>query len=467
MRIMSSLVYDWLVSAGDDNLARKFKEEVSPESLPPNALRLADIVKIYQKENTTRKRKAGPLMSERDAKKARKEEVPVSKCVPAHVVAKPAAQKKKNCSEEDNRSNEEEEAQLGVEKAPMMLVAARRKDSSTDDGKIVIPDGENVKSIPDNVNIFEGEKEKPAVKQVQVVDLESSAESDDDSIVEEESPKPPHQNVQTVVLDSSSESDSSDDEGEMSKTEGAVSTNKATDIASPDAAKKVDGSSAAAEKAEKSKMHPVETIQQQAASGCRLFVHGVKKDINIVNLKSAFDEHGKVLDVYNSKKGFACVTFSKASEATAAIEAFDKQVVCGCSVEVSLSRPIGEEVILKKGKHDGHKGGKGRGEEGVQGARLYINNLSQEVTRENLHEKFSLHGNVVDTFYKPGRSYAFITFASAVEANSAIEAMNGKNMCGRAIQCSVAKPKENGGRGGGRRCGGGQGGLGARKSGLV
>ena len=92
MRIMSSLVYDWLVStliinvwkpwnkiykfrlvsAGDDNLARKFKEEVSPESLPPNALRLADIVKIYQKENTPRKRKAGPLMSERDAKKARK-----------------------------------------------------------------------------------------------------------------------------------------------------------------------------------------------------------------------------------------------------------------------------------------------------------------------------------------------------------------------------------------------------------
>ena len=92
LRIMSSLVYDWLVStliialrkpwnkifkfrlvsAGDDNLAKKFKEEVSPESLPPNSLRLADIVKIYQKENTPRKRKAGPLMSARDAKKARK-----------------------------------------------------------------------------------------------------------------------------------------------------------------------------------------------------------------------------------------------------------------------------------------------------------------------------------------------------------------------------------------------------------
>ena len=92
MGIMSSLVYDWLVStliinvwkpwnkiykfrlvsAGDDNLAKKFMEEVRPESLPPNSLRLADIVKIYQKENTPKKRKAEPLMSARDAKKARK-----------------------------------------------------------------------------------------------------------------------------------------------------------------------------------------------------------------------------------------------------------------------------------------------------------------------------------------------------------------------------------------------------------
>ena len=98
-------------------------------------------------------------MSARDAKKARKvgirisfslkrnipfeEEVPISKakCVPAHAVAKPAAQKKKSSSEWENSSDAEEEAQLGVEIAPeMMLVAAKRRKSNSDDGKIGIPD---------------------------------------------------------------------------------------------------------------------------------------------------------------------------------------------------------------------------------------------------------------------------------------------------------------------------------------
>jgi len=474
LRIMSSLVYDWLVSAGDDNLAKKFKEEVSPESLPPNSLRLADIVKIYQKENTPRKRKAGPLMSARDAKKARKEEVPASKGVPAHAVAKPAAQKKKSRLEKDDSIDEEEEAQLGVEIAPeVMLVAAKRRKSNSDDGKIGIPDAKVDEAISDDESSFEGEKAKPAVKQVQVVDLESSSESDDDSIVEEENPKPPGRSVQTVVLESSSDcsgdssSDSSDDEEEMAPTERAASTKGATGIVSTDtdAAKKVDGAAAASGKVEKS---PVctggETVQQETALGCRLFVHGVTQNIDIVDFQSAFEAHGKVLDVFNSKKGFAFVTFSKASEATAAIEAFDKQVVCGCSVNVSLAKPKGGKVTSNEGKQGGQGGGEGRGQEEVKGARLYVNNLSQEISRENLYEKFSLHGNVVDTFYKPGKGFAFVTFASAAEANDAIVAMNGKNMCGKAIQCSVAKPRENGGRGGGRRFAGGRG---ARKSGFV
>ena len=174
-----------------------------------------------------------------------------------------------------------------------------------------------------------------------------------------------------------------------------------------------------------------------------------------MDLQSAFEAHGKVLDVYNSKKGFAFVTFSKASEATAAIIALDKQLVCGCSVNVSLSRPKGEEVTLREGKHGGQggqrrrHGGQGRGEGREQqegkGARLYVKNLSQEISTEILYEKFTLHGNVVDTFYKPEKGFAFITFASVAEANNAIVAMNGKNLCGRAIQCSLAKPRKNGG----------------------
>ena len=171
-----------------------------------------------------------------------------------------------------------------------------------------------------------------------------------------------------------------------------------------------------------------------------------------------------MLDAYNSRKGFAFVTFSNASEATAAIRAFDKQVVCGCSVQVSLAKPKGGEAGSSGSNHGGGRvgegggqvGGGGRGQE-VQGAKLYVSNLSQEISREDLHKAFSMHGTVVDTFYKPDRGFAFVTFASAAEANNAIVAMLFKEVCGRAIQCSLAKPRMKGGLGGGRRPAGGEG----------
>ena len=68
---MGSLVYDWLLSAGDEKLAKKFKKEANPEPLPPNSPRLADIVKHY-KETTPQKRKAAEPVVNGSAKKAKK-----------------------------------------------------------------------------------------------------------------------------------------------------------------------------------------------------------------------------------------------------------------------------------------------------------------------------------------------------------------------------------------------------------
>ena len=59
---MGSLVYDWLLSAGDEKLAKKFKKEANPEPLPPNSPRLADIVKHY-KETSPQKRKAETVVN--------------------------------------------------------------------------------------------------------------------------------------------------------------------------------------------------------------------------------------------------------------------------------------------------------------------------------------------------------------------------------------------------------------------
>ena len=45
---------------------------------------------------------------------------------------------------------------------------------------------------------------------------------------------------------------------------------------------------------------------------------------------------------------------------------------------------------------------------------------------------FKAHGTVTDT-YNQGKGFAFVNFATEVEANAAIEALNGKEICGNKV----------------------------------
>ena len=61
---------------------------------------------------------------------------------------------------------------------------------------------------------------------------------------------------------------------------------------------------------------------REAAEGCTLFVHGISQETDNASLQAAFEGYGTVTDAYNPGEGFAFVTFSKAGEAKAAMEAF-------------------------------------------------------------------------------------------------------------------------------------------------
>ena len=64
------------------------------------------------------------------------------------------------------------------------------------------------------------------------------------------------------------------------------------------------------------------------------------------------------------------------------------------------------------------------------------------------------------------RGFGFVTMSTAEEAQKAIDALNGKQLDGRALTVNVAKPREErapGGGGGGRREYGGGGGGGGRR----
>jgi len=205
--------------------------------------------------------------------------------------------------------------------------------------------------------------------------------------------------------------------------------------------------------------------RQEAPEGCKLFVHGITQETDNYSLKEAFEAHGTVTDAYNPGKGFAFVTFSKPSEAQAAIAAFEGQEVCGCYVTLNVAKPRGGGDT--PGGRGGKAGGGGRRQE-VEGAKLFVHNVSEDTAQEDLWNAFAEHGTVTDA-YNPGRGFAFVTFASAEDAQKAMNALEGQEVCGREIQCNVAKPREQkdgggrGGRGGAR--GGGRGGRGGRGGG--
>jgi RNA recognition motif-containing protein len=103
------------------------------------------------------------------------------------------------------------------------------------------------------------------------------------------------------------------------------------------------------------------------------------------------------------------------------------------------------------------------------GRKIYVGNLSYNVTSSDLEQLFTAHGQVqsaeVISDRESGRSkgFGFVEMSSDEEAQAAIAALNGTEHDGRNLTVNEAKPKENrggGGGGGGYGGGGGRGGYG-------
>src|SRR3954471_14771755 len=100
--------------------------------------------------------------------------------------------------------------------------------------------------------------------------------------------------------------------------------------------------------------------------------------------------------------------------------------------------------------------------------KLFVGNLSFNTTENDLQDAFAAHGTVtetnlmVDRMTNRPRGFAFVTMSTPEEAQKAIDAMNGKELDGRARTVNIARPREErpGGGGGGRREFGGGGGGG-------
>lgn len=101
------------------------------------------------------------------------------------------------------------------------------------------------------------------------------------------------------------------------------------------------------------------------------------------------------------------------------------------------------------------------------GKKLYVGNLSFEVTNKDLEELFAQAGIcesvavITDRATGQSRGFGFVEMGSNADAQKAIEQFNGYELKGRALKVNEARDREGGG-GGGR---GGYGGGGGRGGG--
>lgn len=90
---------------------------------------------------------------------------------------------------------------------------------------------------------------------------------------------------------------------------------------------------------------------------------------------------------------------------------------------------------------------------------IFVGNLSYQTTEDDLHSAFSGFGTVErvsiirDRDTGQSRGFGFVEMPNGEEAEKAIQAMNGRELSGRALNVNEARPREE--RGGGRGFGGG------------
>lgn len=103
------------------------------------------------------------------------------------------------------------------------------------------------------------------------------------------------------------------------------------------------------------------------------------------------------------------------------------------------------------------------------GKKLYVGNMSYQLTDADLRNLFAEYGTVesvqVITDRDTGRpkGFGFVEMGSDEEAQAAISGLNGQEISGRALTVNEARPREDrggGGGGGGGGRGGGGGGYG-------
>jgi RNA recognition motif-containing protein len=88
---------------------------------------------------------------------------------------------------------------------------------------------------------------------------------------------------------------------------------------------------------------------------------------------------------------------------------------------------------------------------------IYVGNLSYNTTEENIRQAFEPFGQVIsariikDKYTGQSKGFGFVEMVEQTQAQTAIKSLNGKELLGKEISVSEARPRRDEGRTGGER----------------
>ncbi|GMI88258.1 POLY(A) BINDING PROTEIN 8, poly(A) binding protein 8 [Hibiscus trionum] len=182
-----------------------------------------------------------------------------------------------------------------------------------------------------------------------------------------------------------------------------------------------------------------------------VYVKNLSESTSDEDLKTIFGEFGQITSAVvmrepdGKSKGFGFVNFENADDAASAVESLNGKKFDDKEWYVGKAQKKSErEVDLKLRFEQSMK----EAADKFQGANLYVKNLDDSISDENLKELFSQYGTITSckVMRDPSgvsKGSGFVAFSTPEEASKALAEMNGKMVVNKPLYVALAQRKED------------------------
>ena len=176
-----------------------------------------------------------------------------------------------------------------------------------------------------------------------------------------------------------------------------------------------------------------------STEGRKIFLKNLGKKFVYEDFKEKVEEFGEVAKFLNSGRGYCFLTFSTAEAAAACIAALNNTKVAGKTLQMNIAKekPAPATAVASSPPLTPAPA-KDTFTKRVEGCTLFVNGVKQKTSNSSLKAVFEKQGNVTECL-NAGKGYAFVTLSTPEEASTAMEALNGTDVCGTNVSIEVSQ----------------------------